>query len=214
MIKWLFFDLGSTIIDESDCDEYRLNALLQQTGAPDRGELEACMDQLARSNLHPYRDAAKHYGLRTSPWPTHLEKLYPQAKEILHSLSKRYRLGVIANQNIGTEERLKAFGIYSYFDVIVASAECGVAKPEEEIFRIALKEASCIPQDAVMIGDRLDNDILPAAQIGMQTLWIRQAMIRLVDVESIGARPTYIADTLSEVCELFASQAEDRQGEK
>lgn len=31
-----------------------------------------------------------------------------------------------------------------------------------------------IEQEAVMIGDRLDNDISPAKRLGMQTIWIRQ----------------------------------------
>lgn len=34
MVRWLFFDLGSTLIDESQCIEYRLNHMLNQKNAP------------------------------------------------------------------------------------------------------------------------------------------------------------------------------------
>ena len=57
---------------------------------------------------------------------------------------------------------------------MVASAEEGVAKPDKRIFEIALTRAGCKPQEAAMIGDRLDNDIVPANELGMYTIWIKQ----------------------------------------
>ncbi len=65
MIKWLFFDLGSTLIDESFCTEYRLRDLLKQSNAPDRKTLERRMVELARQNRLPYKDSAREYGLKT-----------------------------------------------------------------------------------------------------------------------------------------------------
>ena len=32
----------------------------------------------------------------------------------------------------------------------------------------------CLPENAVMIGDRIDNDIEPANRLGMRTIWVRQ----------------------------------------
>ena len=56
----------------------------------------------------------------------------------------------------------------------MASAEEGVAKPEKEIFLRALSRAECLPENAVMIGDRIDNDIEPANKLGMKTIWVKQ----------------------------------------
>ena len=56
----------------------------------------------------------------------------------------------------------------------MASAEEGVAKPDKRIFEIALERAECKPEEAAMVGDRLDNDIVPANAIGMFTIWIKQ----------------------------------------
>lgn len=61
-----------------------------------------------------------------------------------------------------------------YIKLVTASAEEGVAKPDSEIFLRALKRADCLPENAAMIGDRIDNDIEPANRLGMRTIWVRQ----------------------------------------
>lgn len=78
-------------------------------------------------------------------------------------LYEKYKLGIITNQVAGTQERIDNWGIGKFFDVVVASAETGCAKPDLKIFSMALDKAGCEPADAVMVGDRLDNDIIPAS---------------------------------------------------
>ena len=78
----------------------------------------------------------------------------------------------------GTEDRLEAFGIRKFIDVVVASAEEGTQKPDRKIFDIAFERAGCTPEEAVMIGDRIDNDIVPAKKLGMKTIWIKQGFGR------------------------------------
>lgn len=75
MISWIFFDLGSTLIDESECIEYRIKELLKQPNAPDRETLERRMIELASQNRLPYKDAAAEFGLETAKWPKNLEKM-------------------------------------------------------------------------------------------------------------------------------------------
>ena len=203
MIRYIFFDLGSTLIDESECIEYRICQLLTQPGAPDRETLERRMAELASQNKLPYKDAAKEFGLETIKWPQQLERLYNGAAETLEKLKPRYHLGIIANQNPGTEERLKAYGIHHFFDVIIASAEAGLDKPDPEIFRLALREAGCMPDEAFMVGDRLDNDIEPAAGLGMHTVWVKQGSFARGDVNLIRHKPEYTVDSISDVPGVF-----------
>ena len=42
---------------------------------------------------------------------------------------------------------------------------------------MALDKAGCKPNEAYMIGDRLDNDILPAKKLGIKTIWVRQGVV-------------------------------------
>jgi len=203
MTKWIFFDVGSTLVDETACANLRTDALLVQPGAPDRETLLRRMAELAAENRLPYKDAAKEFGLETMKWPGHLEKLYREAPELLQKLYGKYHLGIIANQNPGTEKRMEAFGIRHYFDLIISSAEEGVAKPDRRIFEIALERAGCRPEEAWMVGDRLDNDILPAVKLGMKTLWVRQGSFAGGNPELLGIEPDATVNTLSEIAELF-----------
>lgn len=203
MIKWLFFDLGSTLIDESDCDELRLQELLNQKNAPGRGEVLSAIQLFASHNLNAYRKTAEMFGLKTTTWPFHLEKLYPDVESVLIELKKRYHLGIIANQNPGVEKRLEEFGIRALFDVVVSSGDFGKAKPDPEIFLEALKAAHCKPGEAVMIGDRLDNDIAPAQELGFKTVWVKQGMGRYGDTGLLGSQPDYAVDDLKRLTQIL-----------
>lgn len=85
----------------------------------------------------------------------------------------------------------------------MASAEAGCAKPDLRLFEMALQKAKCDPSDAIMVGDRLDNDIIPAKKLGMKTVWVRQgyAIYQCIDDES--KQPDYIVDSIEEVIYLF-----------
>lgn len=201
MIKWIFFDLGSTLIDESECAEYRTQELLKQPNAPKRETLEHRMIELASQNRLPYKDAAKEFGLETIKWPKHLEKVYKGVPELLEKLRDKYHLGIIANQSMGTEQRIIQYGIRQYFDIIISSAEVGISKPNLEIFQMALDKSGCIPEETYMIGDRLDNDIEPASQIGMHTIWVKQGSFAYGNLELIQYQPEHIVNNITEILE-------------
>lgn len=203
MMKWLFFDLGSTLIDESDCDEFRLQELLCKSNVPGREEVLKTMREFASKNLSAYQKTVEFYGLQTTPWPVHLEKLYPQVPELLENLQQKYHLGIIANQNAGTEDRLQQFGIREYFSLIAASGELGIAKPDLRIFEFAVQQAQCQPEEAIMIGDRLDNDIEPAGNLGMRTIWVKQGMGKFGSVGLLSAKPSYTVENISEILAIL-----------
>lgn len=69
------------------------------------------MIELVSQNRLPYKDAAKEFGLKTIKWPKHLEKVYKDVPELLEKLRDKYYLGIIANQSMGTEQRLMKYGI-------------------------------------------------------------------------------------------------------
>ena len=77
--------------------------------------------------------------------------MYPDTVRVLEYLhGNGYKLGVIANQSLGTEERLKGWGLTRYISVVAASAELGMAKPDKRIFRFALEMAGCSAENAVI----------------------------------------------------------------
>ncbi len=198
-IAWLFFDVGSTLVDESKANEHRiLDAIVGTDISFEQAYAQAV--QLARQNIaHPL----KCLGLPITPWHSEDEIIYPHAVECLARLHKRYKIGIIANQEPGTAERMKRYGLFQYLDLIIASAEEGVEKPDLRIFELALKRANCLPESAVMIGDRLDNDIVPAKRVGLKTIWIRQGFGGMANPLTEEDTPDCCVNNLMELFELL-----------
>lgn len=201
-IKWLFLDIGSTLVDESKCIEQRCRTITSENNINEL-EFKNKVLEYAKESFQPVKLAAKYYGTKIPVWNKELEYLYPNVESILSQLSKKYKLGIIANQSLGTKERLEHWEICKYFNIIVASAEEGCEKPDSKIFNIALNRADCKAEDAVMIGDRLDNDIVPAKKIGMKTIWVKQGFAKYHSIKDKNEHPDYTIDTISELIKLF-----------
>ena len=201
-IKWLFFDIGSTLVDESIAYRKRIERTIADTDIS-YDEFYRRMIGISKQNQDAYNLAVAGYGLNRAAWNSDDEVVYPEAEECLRELSKRYKIGIIANQNPGSRERLEKMGLLEYLDLVIASAEEGVAKPDLRIFKAALSRAACKPEEAVMVGDRIDNDIIPANKIGMTTVWIRQGFGGYAELKTVEEQPDYIVNTLAEITELF-----------
>ena len=202
--QWLFFDVGSTLVNENKAYESRIKTAI--TGKDiSYQEFYDKMLSYFRKNKKGDLEALSFYRLERPAWRTELETLYPQTKEILEQLGQEYKLGIIANQLPGLEERLKDFGILDYFDAIFSSADLGLAKPDPAIFRLALQKTNCLPHQAIMIGDRLDNDIVPAKRIGMKTIWIKQGFSRLAQVKNLEERADWTVKKLTDVLPILLS---------
>lgn len=116
------------------------------------------------------KEVMRKAGLELPLWHSEDEVLYFDTLNMLKELSIRYKLGIIPNQEAGLDKRLEVFGIRKYFSLVVSSSDVGFSKPDERIFAFALEKSGCFPSETVMIGDRLDNDIIPAKHVGMHTV--------------------------------------------
>ena len=201
-IKWIFFDIGSTLVDESVAYQNRIERTITGTNVT-YDDFYNKMVEISKYNQSGYNKALEAYGLKMAPWNSDDEFVYPEAKNCLSELSKHYKIGIIANQNLGSEERLEKLGLLKYIDLVITSAEEGVAKPDLRIFQIALDRANCKPEEAVMVGDRIDNDIIPANKIGMKTVWIRQGFGALSEPQMIDEAPGFIIDKLTDIYKLI-----------
>ena len=151
----------------------------------------------------------QEYGIERPRWRSEDEELFPESYECLERLSKKYKIGVIANQLPGTAARLEKHGVLKFIDIVIASAEEGLEKPDRRIFELALSRANCKPENAVMIGDRVDNDIIPAKKIGMKTVRVKQGMWKYWDVLGEEELADFEVDDLSAVIELFGWKFEN-----
>ena len=202
-IKWLFFDVGSTLVDETECYNHRIRDAIAETDITFEDFNEKLL-YFSKQNLKGDIEALRYFRLAKTPWHHEDEKPYKDAGNVLKILcEKGYRIVVIANQSTGTEKRLESYGLMKYIQLVVASAEEGVTKPDKRIFDIALKRAGCSPSEAVMIGDRVDNDIIPAKEMGTMTIWVRQGFGKYWTISDESEKADFAVDNLSELLDIF-----------
>jgi FMN phosphatase YigB (HAD superfamily) len=88
-------------------------------------------------------------------------------------LAKSYALGAISNSmSMLPKHFLEQSGFVKYFKVVVISGEVGYRKPHPEIFRRALSGLGAKPEQAVHIGNSLEEDVAGAKNIGMRSVLI------------------------------------------
>ncbi len=190
------------MVDESEVYKSRCQYAIRQLNIAPAEFMDKVYEE-SKISPTPIRSAAKAYGVILPAWDSSLEKLYEAAQRVIAGLYGKYKLGIIANQISGTQERLDNWGIGKYFDVVMASAEAGCAKPDPKIFTMALDKAGCEAADAFMVGDRLDNDIIPAKKLGMKTVWVRQAYAIYQSINDESKRPDHVVYSIEELTDLF-----------
>ena len=201
-IEWIFFDVGSTLMNEEKAYLHRLHDVANAVNEPFEKIYDLAIN-FYKDNRKGDLEVMQLYGLPKLKWYKEDEELYDDTVYVLERLSKKYKIGVIANQSLGTAERLEQKGILKYIDLVIASAEEGVSKPDRRIFDIALSRAHCKPENAVMIGDRVDNDIVPGKRIGMKTIWIKQGFGKYWKISSDEEKADYSVDTLTEIVSIM-----------
>ncbi|MDP3063894.1 MAG: HAD family hydrolase, partial [Chloroflexota bacterium] len=85
----------------------------------------------------------------------------PGIRDTIARLDGRVKLGIIANQPVACVASLKRRGLWDAFSVHAISDVLGISKPDPALFRWACEQAGVPPERCLMVGDRLDNDVLP-----------------------------------------------------
>ena len=189
MIEWIFFDVGSTLVDESKAWEKRVSDTVKGSNIS-VSEFYKLMDDCALKNLIPYDDAVIISGLNRAEWHSELEMPYEYSENVLSQLYGKYKIGVIANQPLGTQKRLEKYGLAKYISLVISSAEEGVSKPDIRLFQKALEKADCKGENAVK-------------KLGMKTVCVKQGIHKLNTPKNEFEVPDYTVDTIEELLNIL-----------
>jgi HAD superfamily hydrolase (TIGR01509 family) len=179
-IRAVFFDVGETLIDERRLyADYAMRMGVTYEFFMERIEAAMRAREPIRNvfaAVKPGFDFKAARAQREAEGKTFVigpQDLYPDAIDVLRALKARgYFIGIVGNQPISAEAMLRESGLPA--DYIATSEGWGVSKPDPAFFARVIEAAGLEPQQIAYVGDRVDNDVIPARAAGMCTFLIRR----------------------------------------
>ena len=179
-VEAVAFDVGETLVDETRVWSMWADWL----GVP-RFTLMGVMGSVVERDEHHQRvfdyfrdnfDLDEAYAARReagSRSGSPVDDLYPDVAGCFESLADvGFRLAIAGNQPSQIEAPLMALGLP--VELVAASATWGVEKPSPAFFTRLADELRLPPDRIAYVGDRVDNDVLPARAAGMVSVFIRR----------------------------------------
>jgi len=160
------FDFGYTLVNEDRV--WKETAALH--GWPESIFFATLGAVIERRGHH--REVFEMLGARERPYPVPFEPrdFYDAALPSLQkSKSSRHMTGIAGNFSTEIGQFLAE---HADVDFIASSERWGVEKPDPKFFARIAAEAACPPGEIMYVGDRIDNDVLPATTAGMTAMHI------------------------------------------
>jgi HAD superfamily hydrolase (TIGR01662 family) len=195
-IRAVLFDVGgpldTEVLHEQGIDDGIIRAFAQHGVTVSRSDLDRASDA-AVASFAPNAYAAMAWQLSHCDLPL-FERVWTEFRrhdaarasyrggielregipELLRELNNRgIKLGLAANQPARIIAALDSHGIGQLFAHREVSEHHGYRKPDVRLFLRACDDLAVKPEECVMVGDRIDNDIAPARLLGMRTVLFR-----------------------------------------
>jgi len=130
---------------------------------------------------------------------------YPESLEVLAELQSLRPLGLVTNgAPVVQRRKAAAAGLLPFFDALVVSGDIGSRKPEPVVFERALAMLGVPPEEAVMIGDRMNTDIEGAKSAGITAILVNRSG-RNLDSQNTRVRPDATIADLTGLIEVLRS---------
>jgi HAD superfamily hydrolase (TIGR01509 family) len=163
-LEAVVFDVGETLVDETALWE----GAADTAGVP-RFTLMGILGGLAARG-EPHSRVWEILGVQPPAASWAGDGLYPDSLPVLRRLrASGIVVGAVGNTPVEAEELVRG-----HVDFVGSSARWGVQKPAPEFFARVAEEAGYPPPEIAYVGDRVDNDIVPALAAGMVAVHIRR----------------------------------------
>jgi HAD superfamily hydrolase (TIGR01509 family) len=176
-LSWVVFDVGETLVDETGMWERAADSL----GVPRFTVMGVLGGLAARGEQHGRVWEILGVEQPFAIWQE--TDFYPDALPCLAALRERgLRVGAAGN----TRREAEAM-IAPHVDLIGSSARWGVEKPSPEFYARLVEECGVEPARIAYVGDRVDNDVLPALAAGLVAVHIRRGPWGFLHETPLGA---------------------------
>ncbi len=170
-------DLRARWQRDAPCPEYRARVQVSASDgliasfAGAGPELAAIREYLPRFRAEAFSDGLLERWQRVR---VESQTAYPHAAEALAQLRRHARLALVTNGVSDLQRRKLALAeLEEHFDVVVASCDVGIAKPDPAIFEAALDALGVTASEAVMVGNDRERDVEGAVAAGIRPVWIQ-----------------------------------------
>lgn len=104
-------------------------------------------------------------------------RLFPDALAFLTSLrERRVPLALVTNGDARQQrDKIARHDLARWFDAILIEGEMGCGKPDESVYREALRKLGAAAEDAWMVGDHIEFDVGAPQRLGLRGVWLDRA---------------------------------------
>jgi HAD superfamily hydrolase (TIGR01549 family) len=163
-LKAVWFDAGETLVDETGLWQRAADL----AGVPRFTVMGILGGLITRGERHSR--VWELLGVEPPASMFEPDEFYPDALPCLAELrSKGLRVGVVGNTPKEFEDVMR-----EHVDFVGSSVGWGMEKPAPEFFERIVAEAGAAPQEIAYVGDRVDNDVVPALRAGMVAVHLRR----------------------------------------
>jgi putative hydrolase of the HAD superfamily len=229
--KAVIFDLDDTLCDYASAREARLRRAFTLAPERDIQSRDAIdLDRMITESIRMHPHGADHFeelfarfgiadaGAARSAANWYREnrfhglRLFPEVEAVFSSVRDAVSInepkaarpiGIVTNGPTEVQRaKLELLGIDRLVDFVLVSEEFGVAKPDPEIFREALRLAGVSPMEAIFVGDSVEFDMAGAHAAGIPTVWVNRQLRPWTEV---GPPPTRRIQSLADLLRLLGA---------
>jgi putative hydrolase of the HAD superfamily len=104
-------------------------------------------------------------------------RLFPEAPAFLARLRERdVPLALVTNGDARQQrDKIERHDLDRWFDAILIEGEMGYGKPDEVVYREALRRLGVAATDAWMVGDHIEFDVGAPQRLGLRGVWVDRA---------------------------------------
>ncbi len=125
-------------------------------------------------------------------------EMFPEVRTALEVLGQRYTVVAVTNGNASLER----IGIRELFDGVVSASSAGAAKPDPQIFDVAVEVGGAEPHETLHVGDHPECDVAGASNAGLRTAWVNRDGAEWPDHLQ---RPDVIVRDMAELLKLLGT---------
>jgi len=198
MLTTVLLDAGGVIIDESRHEQFHAQTICELLLSHVPGySVSQYWDDVAEAvnvytptvykyiiwkHVQPDRRLfdllAKEHALRWQRELLRPLKMLSGVREELMAISEHYGVGLAGQWGAPVLELLRTEGVLDCFQWHLTQDDFAITKPDPRYYEQIAARIGIPPEACVMVGDRIDKDIIPARQVGMKTILVRTGIHR------------------------------------